>query len=187
MKGQLINSMVSFVLGTGASLVALATWTGTTDLFEIKQAVQQHMSESEQSVSYFAEEYKVVVDQANAEIGDYQKALEQANDNISQLITAYEEQQAESEQDLSDLQAELDKMQQRLDEQYVTDMNAIIEQANEQINYANEEVAETKEQVLSDIATSQVDNILNEARQYGQVDITGDKSVIDISSIVPQE
>lgn len=195
MKTTLLSSMGSFVLGTGATLVALSTWLGTSDLEAIKTSVQNHMVDTEQQVSAFVQDYQVQVDTANAEIGQYQVALAQANDNISQLVVAYEDKVAElenanqqAEQDLADLQQELTDMQTRLDQQYETDMNAIIEQANEQINQANQEVAETKEYIEEKVLpTSQIDEIIKGAQEYDKVDTTGDKSVQDISGIVPQE
>ena len=196
MKTQLISSMASFVLGTGVTLVALASWLGTSDLESIKQAVVQLDSQAEGQAQAFVENYTVTVDQANAEIGEYKVALQQANDNISQLITAYEDKvdemeqaQASAEQDLADLQQALADMQTRLDSQYETDMNAIIEQANAEINQANIEVAETKEYVDLVLENSRTNGIAQDRiAETGKVlDTTGDKSVTDISSIVPQE
>lgn len=192
MKTTLLSSMGSFVLGTGVTLVALASWTGTTDLQAIKDRVIDYMAESEQHAFALVEDYNVTVDQANAEIGEYKDALAQANSNIDKLITAYENKvdemelaQAQAEQDLADLQAELDNLYARMDSQYETDMNEVIEQANAEINQANTEVAETKEQIISDLETSLIDEIVN--GEKNQLDTTGDKSVQDISSVVPQE
>lgn len=200
MKASLISSMASFILGTGATLVALSSWLGTSDLQEIKDAVLDYVVESEEHALTLVEDYNVTVDQANAEIQDYQVALEQANSNISQLITAYETKVTElenanqqAEQDLSDLQVKLGEMQTRLDSQYEQDMNAIIEQANTQINQANEEVADTKEDVLANIESSQVDDIVNGSSMIyenvarHELEVGGDKTVEDISSIVPTE
>lgn len=194
MKQMLINSMVSFTLGTGASLIGLYSWLGTTDLQAIKDSVHNYVIESENQANALVGNYLIAVESANAEIGDYKEALEQANGNISKLISAYnqaEEQhqkelaQAEQEhqKELSDLQVELGKMQTRLDSQYETDMNAIIEQANREINNANIEVAETKEEVISDLQTSQVDEIVQSAESL-QINTGGDKTVTDISEIV---
>ena len=195
MKTTLLSSMGSFVLGTGATLVALSTWLGSGDLQEIKSLVQNHMVDTEQQVSAFVEDYQVQIDTANAEIGQYQAALAQANDNISQLVVAYEDKVAElenanqqAEQDLADLEQALADMQTRLDSQYETDMNAIIEQANEQINQANQEVAETKEYIEEEVLpTSQIDEIIKGAQEYDKVNTDGDKTVQDISSVVPAE
>lgn len=195
MKTQLLQAMGSFVLGGSVVLGGLYSWLGTADLQEIRSAVQGYIVESEQYSLALAQDYQVTVENANAEIGEYQVALEQANSNISQLITAYENKvdemeqaQASAEQDLKDLGQALADMETRLDSQYETDMNAIIEQANEQINNANIEVAETKERVLEDLQTSQVDEIVENAKQLkDQLDTTGNKTVTDISSIVPSE
>ena len=199
MKQMLINSMVSFTLGTGASLLALSSWLGTTDLESIKSLVENHMTDTEQQVSLFVQDYQVQVDNANAEIGEYQVALQQANDNISQLITAYEKAEEQhqtelenanqqAEQDLADLQQALAEMESRLDSQYESDMNAIIIEANRQIDNANNEVAETKRYIEEDLLpTSQIDEYIERAKQYDEVHTGGDKTVTDISSIVPQE
>lgn len=188
MKTQLISSMASFVLGTGVTLASLYSWLGTSDLQEIKLLVQNHMSNTEQKVSLLASDYQVAVESANAEIGEYQQALAQANDNISQLITAYEQQEQQAQDDLAELQAELDKMQQSANSKYETDMNAIIEQANAEINQANIEVAETKERVNEYLLSSQIEvnGYISQVQDY-EVNTGGDKSVTDISSVVPSE
>lgn len=182
MKSQLINSMLSFTLGTGASLLGLAMWTGSTDLDQIKQSVQYYVAESEDHASALLSDYNVTVDNANAEIGEYKEALAQANSNITQLITAYEKEQAQAEQDLADLEKELADMQTRLDQQYETDMNVIIDQANTEIESANQEVSDTRVEVAIMIEGSQVDEIVN--GEKSQLDTTGDKSVTSIEGII---
>lgn len=181
MKTTLINSMVSFTLGTGATLVALASWLGTTDLQEIKDSVSSYVSESEEHASALVEEYNVMVDQANAEIGDYKAALDKANSNISQLIEKYEQDQAQAGEDISDLQAELEAMQARLDQQYESDMNEIIEKANVEINKANEEVAQAKMDVQGILGESQMGAIAG--GEKSELSTGGDKTVTDISSV----
>lgn len=193
MKSQIIASMSSFILGTGATLWGLSTWLGTSDLQAIKDSVQSYVVQSEQHASALLSEYNVTVDNANAEIGEYKQALQQANDNISQLITAYEDKvdemeqaQASAEQDLADLQAELDNLYARMDSQYETDMNNIIIEANRQIDNANYEVADTKEKVDEIIENSLASDIAQNGERH-QLDTTGSKEVTDISSIVPSE
>lgn len=182
MKSQLIANMSSFALGTGATLVALASWLGTADLQEIKDSVSSYVSESEEHASALVEEYNVMVDQANAEIGDYKAALDKANSNISQLIEKYEQDQAQAGEDISDLQAELEAMQARLDQQYESDMNEVVEQANAQINQANEEVAQTKVDVQNILGESQMETIAGSEKS--ELDMSGDKSVSLINNIV---
>lgn len=207
MKSQIISSMTSFVLGTGATLVALASWTGTTNLQAIKQAVVQLDSQAEGQALAYIDNYKVTVDNANAEIGEYKVALQQANDNITDLITAYNNAETEHqtevnalqtqlgnantkyETDMKELQTKLADMESRLDSQYETDMNKVIEQANAQINKANEEVGETKEYVDTVLENSRTNGLVKDRiADTGKVlDTTGDKSVQDISSIVPSK
>ena len=194
MKSQLISSMSSFLLGTGASIIGIMAWTGSTDLQEIRTSVQSYMVEVEQQASALATDYQVQVNQANAEIGDYQDALAQANSNINKLISAYEEQafnyelelkgqQSQAEQDLADLQQAYDELIARIESDYESNVNYYIEQANAQIQLANEEVAQTKEKVLEDLATSQVDEIVQSTESL-QVNTGGDKSVVEITDIV---
>lgn len=204
MKATLISSMTSFVLGTGATLLALSSWLGTSDLQTIKSSVQNYVMEAEQNVGALLGEYNVTVNNANAEIGEYKDALAQANSNIDKLITAYNQAEQEHQSELSELQtelgnantkyetdmkelqAELDKMKQSANSKYETDMNAIIEQANAQINQANIEVGETKEQVQGIINGSIMSDIA-ENGERNKLDTTGSKEVTDISSIVPSE
>ena len=206
MKAQLISSMTSFVLGTGATLVALSSWLGTTDLQTIRTSVQNYIVESEQHSSALAQDYQVTVNNANAEIGEYKDALAQANSNISQLITAYNNAETEHqtkvsnlqkeltsanskyETDLAELQTKLADMETRLDSQYEKDMNAKIKEANAIIEQANKEVKETKENVLADLKTSQVDEIVANAEKLkDQLNTGNDKSVTSIEDIVPSE
>ena len=196
MKQMLINSMVSFTLGTGASLLALSSWLGTTDLQAIRSAVVRLDSQAEGQAQAFIDNYTVTVDSANAEIGEYKVALDKANSNISQLITAYNNAETEHqkelkqaqddltnanatyEQDLKDLQAELSKMQQSANSKYETDMNKVIEQANAQINQANIEVGQTKEYV---------DTVLENSRtkEKAQDRIADTGKVLDITVGIP--
>ena len=196
MKTMLVNSMVSFTLGTGASLIGLYSWTGTTDLQEIRQAVEQYTFKEDEQVGALLGEDNVTVSNANAEIGEYKVALQQANDNISQLITAYENKvdemeqaQASAEQDLADLQAELDNLYARMDSQYETDMNEVIEQANAEINQANTEVEQAKTDIAISLNSSGISQYtIDDHREHlNQLDTTGSKEVTDISSVVPQE
>lgn len=189
MKQMLINSMVSFTLGTGASIIGIMAWTGSTDLQEIRSSVQNYTERADQQVSALLGEYNVTVNSANAEIGAYEQALEKANGNINKLISAYEDkvdELAQAEQDLSDLQVELGKMQTRLDSQYEQDMNAIIQQANAQIENANNEVKATKEQVDTIINASGVSmfTIDDHKEHLNKLDTKGDKSVVEITDIV---
>lgn len=212
MKTTLLNRMGSFVLGGGTgvtvALTGLALWTGTTDLGTIKTSVQQYVMQSEQQVGALLGEYNVTVDSANAEIGEYKVALQQANSNIDKLITAYnnaetehqtevsnlqktheeelKQAQTSAENDLKELQTKLAEMETRLDSQYATDMNKVVEEANKQINKANEDVAKTKEQVDGIIGGSIMSDIAQNGERH-KLNTTGDKSVKDISSIVPTE
>lgn len=186
MKMQIINSIGSFTLGGGVALVGLLSWTGTTDLQAIKDSVQNYVVQSEDELNTLVSDYQIVVDNANTEISEYQDALAQANDNISTLITKYEEQQAQAEQDLEDLQTELDGLYARLDQQYEEDMNQVIEEANAEIAKANEEVAQAKEEVNEIIDGSHAEDIISSIENI-ELNTDGDKTVQDISGIVPQE
>lgn len=196
MKSQIIASMGSFILGGSATLVALSSWLGTSDLQAIKDSVQQYTVKADEQVSALLGEYNVTVNNANAEIGEYKQALQQANDNISQLITAYEDKVTElenseqqAEQDLADLQAELDSLYARMDSQYETDMNNIIEQANAEIDQANQEVLDTRVGVQTIIDGSGISQftIDDHKEHLNQLDTTGSKEVTDISGIVGEE
>ena len=202
MKSQIITSMGSFILGTGATLVALASWTGTTDLDAIRQQFSIFESSAETQVNEAVSHYQVTVENANAEIGEYKVALQQANDNIDTLINAYMSKEQEltnkqtelenankqAEQDLADLQAELDILYSRMDSQYEADMNDIIEQANAQINQANTEVGETRVDIETSVENSGISDGTYLQNQLDKVEeelvTDGDKSVVDISGII---
>ena len=211
MKTTLIQAMKGFVLGsTLTGGITLLTFTGTDNLNSIKSLVEGHMNNTEQQVSLFMQEdYKVQVDNANAEIGEYQVALAEANANIDKLINAYNQAETKHQEDLAqketshqqaleqalaqketehqaeltELQTELDNMKQSVDSQY----KATVDTLNGEIQKANEQVAETKRYIEEDLLpTSQIDEYIKNA-QYDKVNTGGDKTVHDISSIVPSE
>ena len=181
--------VISATVGGTIVLTSLLAWTGTSDLNLIKEGVSNYITKSETSVSALASDYWGVVDSANAEIGAYKDALEEANGNITKLVEAYQDQKTE-----------LEELQTQLEEQYVSveDTNAIIERANTEIQTANDEVKATSTEVYGSLATSQMNidktQALNNAKESenrtGDLDYLqtgGDKSVEDISEIVGEE
>lgn len=175
--------VISATVGGGIVLTSLFAWTGTSDLNLIKEGVTSYINKSEQSVSALASDYWGVVDSANKEISDYQKALEQANGNITKLVEAYQDQKEE-----------LEALEKQIAESYVSveDTNAIIEKANEQINQANTEVKQVSTEVYGSLVSSQMNidktQALNNAKGDSQnLKTGGDKSVNSIEEIIPTE
>ena len=168
------------VTGGGIVLTSLFAWTGTSDLNLIKEGVTSYITKSEQNVSALASEYWGVVDRANAEIKDYQEALEQANGNITKLVEAYQDQKTE-----------LETLQTQLKEQYVSvsEVNEIIAKANTEIQTANDEVKTTSTQVYGSLVNSQMNidktQALNNAKGDSKdLDTSGNPTVEDISGII---
>lgn len=175
--------VISATVGGGIVLTSILAWTGTSDLNLIKEGVTSYINKSEQSVSALASDYWGVVDSANKEISDYQKALEQANGNITKLVEAYQQQEQE-----------LEALEKQIAESYVSveDTNAIIEKANEQINQANTEVKQVSTEVYGNLVNSQMNidkaQALNNAKGDSQnLQTGGDKSVNSIEEIIPTE
>ena len=175
--------VISATVGGGIVLTSILAWTGTSDLNLIKEGVTSYINKSEQSVSALASDYWGVVDSANKEISDYQKALEQANGNITKLVEAYQQQEQEME-----------ALEKQLAESYVSveDTNAIIEKANEQINQANTEVKQVSTEVYGNLVSSQMNidkaQALNNAKGDSQnLKTGGDKTVNSIEEIIPTE
>ena len=175
--------VISATVGGGIVLTSILAWTGTSDLNLIKEGVTSYINKSEQNVSALASSYWGVVDSANKEISDYQKALEQANGNITKLVEAYQQQEQEME-----------ALEKQLAESYVSveDTKAIIEKANEQINQANTEVKQVSTEVYGSLVSSQVNidktQALNNAKGDSQnLQTGGDKSVVGIEEIIPTE
>ena len=175
--------VISATVGGGIVLTSILAWTGTSDLNLIKEGVTSYINKSEQSVSALASDYWGVVDSANKEISDYQKALEQANGNITKLVEAYQQQEQE-----------LEALEKQIAESYVSveDTNAIIEKANEQINQANTEVKQVSTEVYGSLVNSQMNidkaQALNNAKGDSQnLQTGGDKSVNSIEEIIPTE
>lgn len=175
--------VISATVGGGIVLTSILAWTGTSDLNLIKEGVTSYINKSEQSVSALASDYWGVVDSANKEIGDYQKALEQANGNITKLVEAYQQQEQE-----------MKALEKQLAESYVSveDTNKIIEKANEQINQANTEVKQVSTEVYGSLINSQMSidktQALNNAKGDSQnLQTGGDKTVNSIEEIIPTE
>lgn len=180
--------------GVGITLSSLMAWTGTSDLNLIKEGVTNYINASENSVSYLAENYWSTVDSANAEIADYKDALAEANGNITKLVEAYNNAETQHQQELEAKQTELEELQTQLAENYISvdEANEIIAKANEQIGAANDEVKAASTEVYGSLINSQMNinstQALNNAKGDSQnLQVGGDKSVQDISSIVPQE
>lgn len=173
MKSQIISTLTGIVVGTGATL-GLLTFTGTTDLQEIQTLVQEYTGDMSNAHANLYSEYNVQVDKANAEIGDYKAALEQANKNILALSKAYtgevsakgdlQERYDDLESDLiwtqgqlQDKKDEIETLEQDLSDikaqvettkaQVDADVAKLVEEANAEIRKANEEVASTKQAV----------------------------------------
>lgn len=156
------------VTGTGITLASLLAWTGAEDLETIKSSVSTYVENAETDVQSMGYEYQVLVGNANASIEEYQKALAQANDNISTLVGAYTDTKAtlestqstlestqatldETQTTLENKQAELANLQTQLKENYVSveETNEIIAKANDEIDEANQQVAQAKEEVVN--------------------------------------
>lgn len=196
--GEMVKEAGKYVfgitVGAGITLTSLMAWTGTADLNLIKEGVTNYISKSEQSVSELASQYWATVDSANAEIGDYKTALEEANGNITKLVEAYNDAETQHQQELEAKQKELEDLQTELAENYVSveDANEIIAKANEQIGKANDEVKAASTEVYGSLASSQMNidktQALNNAKGDSKdLQTGGDKTVEDISSIVPSE
>ena len=200
MKAQLIQAMKGFVLGSTLTTgVVLLSFEGMDNLKSIESLTDNYVEQAESHASMLAEEYWGVVDSANAEIKDYQVALQQANDNITDLITAYEGKvteltnaNAKYEEDLADLQEELDTMKQSVDQQYkatVETLNGEIQKANDEVEnttrYVDEKTHQSYITLYGDdvsgwISAKEYDEFGN--KQHEQLDTTGEPQAKDIPS-----
>lgn len=139
LKFQVVQTGIAVMTGGAIMLGTLMAWTGTSDLTAMKKAVNSYVDNAETHVSQFASDYKVTVENANAEIEDYQKALDQANANITKLVSEYQDQKEELEQAQKDM-GNMITMQ---------EAQQLIERANQEITKANEEVASAKTEIVS--------------------------------------
>lgn len=206
MKSQILSSLAGIVIGTGATL-GLATFTGTSDLDSIKNLFDSYNYDVEADMGEVVSHYSVTVDNANAEIGEYKEALEQANGNIDKLINAYMSLQDEYEllesdliwtqgqlndkkDEVSDLEDEVTALEQDLSDikaqvettktQVDSDVAKLVEEANAQIEKANEEVAETNEYINGKIVESDTYN------KSGNDRIAETEKVLDITEGKPE-
>ena len=153
--------------GTGVTLALLLAWTGAEDLQAIKTAVNQTVDQSNAFTQEVSSSYLVEINKANAEIEDYQLAVEQANANIVALKTEY------------------DKMADMVTEAEAID---IIKRANAEIDQANKDVADAKKSV--EVATNK-DSVI--AKQYRNEDGTYNvdgfiaQRSSDLSTLTPEQ
>ena len=77
-----VKYVIGGLTGTGVTLAMLLAWTGAEDLDAIKTAVNQTVNQSNAFTQEMSSSYLVEINKANAEIEDYQEALDQANANI---------------------------------------------------------------------------------------------------------
>lgn len=139
LKFQVVQTGIAVMTGGAIMLGTLMAWTGETDLTVMKNAVKTYVNNAETHVSQFASDYKVTVENANAEIGDYQEALAEANANIDKLVTEYSKQKEELKQAQKDM-GNMITMQ---------EAQQLIERANEEITKANQQVASAKTEIVS--------------------------------------
>ena len=72
-------------LGTTLTFGTINTFNGGDDLATLEQHVSEYQDVANGVVDDLEKQWEVQIDSANAEIGDYQLALEQANSNILEL------------------------------------------------------------------------------------------------------
>lgn len=162
---EVAKYVIGGLTGTGVTLALLLAWTGADDLQAIKTAVNQTVEQSNVFANEMSSSYLVEINKANAEIEDYQKALDKANKNILALKSEY------------------DKMAEMVTE---AEANEIIAKANEEIGKANEEVAQAKQEV-----ESVTDSVI--AKQYrnenGTYNVSGfiEQRSKDLSTLTPED
>lgn len=139
LKFQVVQTGIAVMTGGAIMLGTLMAWTGTSDLTVMKKAVNSYVDNAETHVSQFASDYKVTVESANAEIGEYKTALDKANENITKLVDAYQEQKGELEQAQKDMGNMIT----------MKEAQELIDRANQEITKANEEVASAKDVIVS--------------------------------------
>ena len=162
-------------LGTALTFGTINTFNGGDDLATLEQHVSEYQDVANGVVDDLEKQWEVQIDDANAEIGDYQLALEQANSNIltlkdkaSELNSAWTEisnsqkatisqlQQSESdkdkeiadlEQDLVDMESNYNAELERLaEEQKATDAENQAK-IDELINQANAEIKKAEDEI----------------------------------------
>ena len=139
LKFQVVQTGIAVMTGGAIMLGTLMAWTGTSDLTVMKNAVNSYVNNAETHVSQFASDYKVTVENANAEIGEYQEALAEANANIDKLVTEYSKQKEELKQAQKDMGNMIT----------MKEAQELIDRANQEITKANEEVASAKTEIVS--------------------------------------
>lgn len=191
-------------LGTALTFGTINTFNGGDDLATLEQQVSQYQDMANGIVDDLEGEWQVQIDSANAEIGDYQAALEQANSNIlelkekattlndtwTEISTSQAEQIVQKDQAIADLEqdmvdmetnynAELEELiaqQQQTDEENQAKINEMIAQANAEIKKAEDEIAKLKGTVVANIED---DELMNYNRPQFDLDDENDKTVID--------
>lgn len=178
MNSNLIKGVSMFLtgatMGTALTFGTINTFN-SDDLSTLEQHVSTYQGVANDVVDELEKQWQVQINSANAEIGDYQKALEQANGNILTLkekaselnsawtqisntqkatITQLQQDKSDLEQDVTDLETDMTTMESNYNkelerlakEQQATDKENQAK-INELIEQANAEIKKAEDEI----------------------------------------
>ena len=161
-------------LGTALTFGTINTFNGD-DLAELESHVSTYQEVANDVVDDLEEQWEVQIDSANAEIGDYQKALEKANGNIltlkekasdlnsawtqisntqKQQITQLQQDKSDKDKEIADLKTDMTTMEsnynaelKRLEEEQKATDKENQDKIDELVRQANAEIKKAEDEI----------------------------------------
>ena len=169
---NVIKTLGGFTIGVAVT-TGLHSFTGTSFLTNTQTEVNDYVANVQGSMndlSTFLGDNNVLYDEV---IQQYKDALKEANSNIDQLIAYYSANESATNEELAQLQAKVNDLQANVDAQVQSQVDEVIAKANIEIDKANTESETTYNNVHSTLTGSDVDGIVQ--------GIKGDNSALTVT------
>lgn len=151
------TGLTGFTIGV-VSVAGLHSFTGGEFLTDTQTEVSSYVENVQSNINGLSS-YLQSNNTANAEVIEkYQKALEKANANLTELKEHITTSDSSLEAELVALQAEYDKLQASVDQQVQAKVDEVIAQANIQIDAANIASETTYNNVHAKLGNGNIDN-----------------------------
>ena len=182
---NVIKTLGGFTIGVAVT-TGLHSFTGTSFLFNTQTEVNDYVTNVQDSMgelSTFLDGNNVVNDEV---IQKYKDALKEANSNIDQLIAYYSANESATNEELAQLQAKVNDLQANVDAQVQSQVDEVIAKANAEIDKANTESETTYNNVHAKLEGSDVDGMVQGIKDKNSALTVTDEElqVRDISGIV---
>ena len=182
---NVIKTLGGFTIGVAVT-TGLHSFTGTSFLFNTQTEVNDYVTNVQDSMndlSTFLDGNNVLNDEV---IQQYKDALKEANSNIDQLIAYYSANESATNEELAQLQAKVNDLQANVDAQVQSQVDEVIAKANAEIDKANTESETTYNNVHETLTGSDVNGMVQNIKNNNkELKVTDEElQVRDISGII---